>query len=243
MIEHLIERHFSRDAALRRAAFEFYVGAKEHVLQSGFAHEIDWQEGIVLDDIDARHVLREQAWVVLSTGMRAAVVARLFEPISRAFCNWDADAIQRDPARCIKRALRTFQHQGKVNAIATNCRLFADEGLETWKHALRVYGPTWLMRLGYIGPVTCMHLAKNFGLDVVKPDRHLLRMTHASGHRDATSLCALFSELSGDRLSVVDLVLWRYATLRPNYVAEFRTLNGASDKRRARSRIRASADQ
>jgi hypothetical protein len=207
-----------------RRALDFYVGAKEHVVRAGFGWEIDWQEQLTLERVNERHVLREQAWVVLSSGMRAAVVARLFEQVSRAFCDWDAVAIQENPTRCIARAFAAFSHRGKMNAIAANCRMLAEEGLELWKRALRAYGPTWLTRLHYIGPVTCWHLAKNVGLDVVKPDRHLVRMARASGTRDPRSLCALFVGATGDRLAVVDLVLWRYATLRPNYVAEFRSL-------------------
>ncbi len=174
--------------------------------------------------VSERHVLREQAWVVLSSGMRAAVVARLFDRVSRAFCDWDTGAIEENPTRCVDRALAAFSHPGKMNAIAANCRMLSEEGLEAWKRALRAHGPTWLTRLCYIGPVTCWHLAKNVGLDVVKPDRHLVRMARASGARDPTSLCAFFANMAGDRLGVVDLVLWRYATLRPDYVAELRAL-------------------
>src|SRR5204862_28581 len=54
----------------------------------------------------------------------------------------------------------------------------------TSAEALRAHGPTWLTRCPYIGPVTCWHLAKNVGMDVVKPDRHLVRMAQASGARD-----------------------------------------------------------
>jgi hypothetical protein len=208
----------------RRAALEFYVGAKEHVVRAGFAWQVDWQEQLTLERVDERHVLREQAWVVLSSGMREAVVARLFDRVSRAFCDWDACAIQENPARCVAHALAAFAHPGKISAIATNCAMVATQGLEAWKHALRAYGPTWLTRFQYIGPITCWHLAKNVGLDVVKPDRHLMRMALASGRRDPTALCALFASVTGDRLAVVDLVLWRYATLRPNYVAELRAL-------------------
>jgi hypothetical protein len=218
----------------RRAALEFYVGAKERVVRAGFGWQIDWQEQLTLERVDERHVLREQAWVVLSSGMREAVVAGLFDRVSRAFFDWEADAIQKNPTRCVARALAAFSHPGKMTAIAANCAMFTNQGLEAWKHALRVYGPTWLTRFRYIGPVTCWHLAKNVGLDVVKPDRHLMRMARASGRRDPTALCALFASVTGDRLAVVDLVLWRYATLRPNYVAELRALKGGSLARPAR---------
>ncbi len=206
----------------RRAALEFYVGAKEYVVRAGFGREIDWQEELRLENVDERQMLREQAWVVLSSGMREAVVARLFERVSHAFCDWDAEAIQENSAQCTARALAAFCHPGKMNAIATNCRKLAEESLEAWKLALLAHGPTWLTRLQYIGPVTCWHLAKNVGLDVVKPDRHLMRMARASGARDPRALCALFASVTGDRLAVVDLVLWRYATLRPDYIAELR---------------------
>ncbi|WP_437978888.1 hypothetical protein WMF11_22620 [Sorangium sp. So ce295] len=215
---------FATHGRARRAALDFYVGAKECVVRAGFGWEIDWQEQLMLERVDECHILREQAWVVLSSGMRAAVVARLFEQISHAFCDWDAVAIRENPTRCVQRALVSFSHPGKINAIAENCRMLAVEGVDAWKRSLRAHGPTWLTRFSYIGPVTCWHLAKNVGMDVVKPDRHLVRMAQASGARDPSALCALFASLTGDRLAVVDLVLWRYATLRPDYVSEIRAL-------------------
>jgi hypothetical protein len=227
MMDESLESHFGRYPAVglrSHAALGFYVGAKEHVVRSGFGWEIDWQEQLTLECVNERHFLREQAWVVLSSGMRAAVVAHLFNKVSRAFCDWDAGGIEENPTRCVARALAAFSHQGKMNAIAANCRMLSKEGLDAWKRSLRAYGPMWLTRLRYIGPVTCWHLAKNVGLDVVKPDRHLVRMARASGARDPSSLCAFFAKMAGDRLAVVDLVLWRYATLRPDYVAELRAL-------------------
>jgi len=208
----------------RRAALEFYVRVKEHVIRAGFAWELDWQEQLSLERATASHVLREQAWVVLSSGMRATVVAGLFDRVSGAFCDWDPDGIQENPSRCIAEAMHAFAHAGKLSAIAANCLMLSEDGLEPWKRALLAHGPPWLMRFRYIGPVTCWHLAKNIGLDVVKPDRHLVRMARASGMRDVTSFCSLFAQMTGDRLAVVDLVLWRYATLRPDYVAEIRAL-------------------
>lgn len=211
-------------AGIHRAAFEFYVHAKEHVLAAGFTSEIDWQERTALADLTKPDFLREQAWVVLSSGMRASVVGARFEQFSAAFCSWDAAQICETPRTCIERALRVFAHPAKISAIAANCLMIADADLDSWKAELRTHGPAWLMRLGYIGPVTCWHLAKNIGLDVVKPDRHLVRMARASGARDVNELCCLCSTMAGDSLAVVDLVLWRYATLQPNYVSEARAL-------------------
>jgi len=76
------------------------------------------------------------------------------------------------------------------------------------------------MSFDYIGPVTCFHLAKNLGVDVVKHDRHLVRYASYMGFRDATELCEMISRITGDRVAVVDLVLWRFATLMPAYERE-----------------------
>ena len=222
------EHRFASNA--RRAAMEFYVGAKEDVIRAGFGWEIDWQERLTLESVTRDHVAREIAWVVLSSGMRASVVARVFDAVSRAFCYWDVTRIQADVGGCSARALHAFHHPGKIRAIATNCGIVAEEELDTFKAHLRMRGPPWLTRFGYVGPVTCWHLGKNLGLDVVKPDRHLVRMARAGGTRGPNELCALFAAISGDRLSVVDLVLWRFATIRQDYARELNALKqyGAS---------------
>ncbi len=73
---------FATRVTQARAALDFYIGVKEHVVHSGFAWEIDWQEQLSLEKVTESHILREQAWVVLSSGMRATVVAGLFARVS-----------------------------------------------------------------------------------------------------------------------------------------------------------------
>ncbi|RYD40627.1 MAG: hypothetical protein EOP83_35005, partial [Verrucomicrobiaceae bacterium] len=191
------ERDEVRSMMSFRAAFEFYIRAKEAVVAAGFASELDWQERLVLERVTEQDFLREQAWVVLSSGMRGTVVAGVFGEISAAFRGWDVARIREDVEGCSSRALNAFCHPGKINAIAENCRLVVDLGLESIKRELRKEGPFWLTRLHYIGPVTCWHLAKNLGLDVVKPDRHLVRMAQASGVMDTTRLCEVFADATG----------------------------------------------
>src|ERR1041384_229401 len=109
-----------------RAAFDFYVRAKEHVLAAGFNSEIDWQEKTSLANLTKRDLLREQAWVVLSSGMRASVVGARFEQFSAAFCFWEASEIRETPKSCVARALKVFAHPAKISAIAANCLMIAD---------------------------------------------------------------------------------------------------------------------
>ena len=59
-------------------------------------------------------------------------------------------------------------------------------------------------------PITCWHLAKNYGHDCAKPDRYLTRIAGAEGTHD---LCARLAKETGDRIATVDLVIWRAANL------------------------------
>jgi hypothetical protein len=51
-------------------------------------------------------------------------------------------------------------------------------------------------------------------VDVIKPDVHLTRAAKAAGFETALGLCENIRELSGDRLTVIDSVLWRYGEQR-----------------------------
>lgn len=60
---------------------------------------------------------------------------------------------------------------------------------------------------------------KNLGIQVAKPDRHLVRIAQNYGFNDVQKFCSSISEKTNDPVSVVDLVLWRYATLDREYLS------------------------
>jgi hypothetical protein len=94
-------------------------------------------------------------------------------------------------------------------------------GVSVLMDRLRAEGAEFLCSLPYFGPATSRHLGKSLGLDIAKPDRHLSRLAKATGFTDAQGLCEALASVTGDRVAVIDLVLWRYATLDPNYVRNF----------------------
>ena len=75
--------------------------------------------------------------------------------------------------------------------------------------------------LPFMGPATSYHLAKNLGLDVVKPDRHLLRITDVTGYQSPYEMCCDIAKVTSDKLSVIDLVIWRFATIQRQYLDHF----------------------
>lgn len=204
------------------ALLDAYLTAKEAVIARGFAWEIDWQTERRLDRIDESEFLRESAWTVLSAGFREAVVRKLFVPICDAFLGMRSAAlIQANRARCRRAALKVFNNRRKVNAILDIASIVDEMGFERVRRQIEHEDMRFLQTLPYIGSITAFHLAKNLGLPVVKPDRHLQRIATVAGFSSPQELCQLISDHLGEPVQVVDVVLWRYATLFSDYVMMF----------------------
>jgi hypothetical protein len=199
-----------------------YLDAKLEVIRAGFVAEISNPRPLV-SRLSETEFLREAAWVVLSAGMREAIIRRKFEAVSHAFYYWRSASLIRDHAeQCQVAAAVHFGNAAKLRAIATIARRVAESGFDRFKTDLRERPMESLGKLPFMGPATTRHLAKNIGFDVVKPDRHLMRIAAAAQFSSADELCNVISSIVGDPLSVVDSVLWRYATLRPDYLDAFR---------------------
>lgn len=202
-----------------RSLAELYLNAKRFVLEAGFEAEVAWQENACWTPLTEHRFLSEAAWVVLSSGMRESVVRAVFPAIAAAFAGFSTAS---EAAAAVKKgrtkALRVFRHAGKIDAIIAIVAHVNDIGLAAVSHRLACEGATYLRTLPYIGPVTVYHLAKNLGQDVAKPDRHLVRIAHACGYNDPQILCRQLGDFVGDPVPVVDIVLWRFATLVKNYV-------------------------
>ena len=214
------------------ALMDVYLTAKETVVARGFAWEIDWQADRRFDRIDESDFLRESAWTVLSAGFRETVVRKLFDPLCDAFLGLrSAAVIQANRAGCRRAALKVFNNRRKVNAILDIASVVDEMGFESVRRHIQHEDVRFLQTLPYIGSITAFHLAKNLGLPVVKPDRHLQRIAKAAGFSSPQELCQLISAHLGEPVQVVDVVLWRYATLFSNYVMVFAALPGPCDTR------------
>jgi hypothetical protein len=201
-----------------RRAVDFYLLARAIVLEGGFRVEIEWQDRAHLADVDERLFLKEAAWVILSSGMREAIVRSKFPAVSRAFYNWKSSRqIVGNAESCRRNARKAFAHAGKLNSIIDIATMIDRQGFDSLKGRIGTQGVGFLQSLPFLGPITSYHLAKNLGLDVVKPDRHLVRISMMAGFATPAEFCRSISSTVGERVSVIDLVVWRYATMNPGY--------------------------
>lgn len=194
-----------------------YLDAKQLVISAGYAREIDWQEDVRFCELTEERFLREFTWVVFSSGFRESVLRKKFDGLVKAFLGLkSAPEIALNWRTCRRAALQVFGHHGKVNAVLDACKRIHLDGFASFRSQLEAGGVEFIDRLSFMGPATSYHLAKNIGLNVVKPDRHLVRIANTSGFESPNDLCESIKALVGDAISVVDIVIWRYATLYPH---------------------------
>lgn len=190
---------------------QVYKNAKDFVLER-FAADLRWQMSRDHTSFSESDLLREGAWVILCCGFRESVVRHQFSYISLCFCDWDsAIAIADKSNLCRETAAARFKNYRKLDAIVDLAKFIVREGFESLRYRIEQSPMEVLQEIPYIGPITTFHLAKNLGFAVAKPDRHLERLAISLGYADTRAMCKEISELSGDPVPVVDLVLWRYA--------------------------------
>jgi hypothetical protein len=172
-----------------------YLDIKLELIGLGYANEIDWAESIRPCD-SAFKFWCEYVWVVINSGMKNQVANVIWDRIISAYNDG-------------KRAADVFGHKGKATAIDDmwEARYGEFNAYQSAKDKL-----THLQTLPWIGPVTKYHLAKNLGLDLCKPDRHLVRIADRYSTTPA-ALCQRLAQETGDRIGTIDVVLWRAANL------------------------------
>lgn len=172
-----------------------YLRLKEQVIERGFQSDIDWCE-TVGPPATADVFVSEYVWAVLNSGMKAEVARRIWDRV------WTA-------VRRGNLVSTVFRHPGKARAI--------QDALASKEELCRNYllagdKLAYLESLPWIGAITKYHLAKNFGLDVAKPDRHLQRLADRY-NTTPEAMCKALSDQCGDRIGTVDYVIWRAASL------------------------------
>lgn len=173
---------------ISRGDFDRIVGRLRTL---GFADEdIRWAESLKPPALACDFAM-EVVFVICNSGMKFSVANGIYLRLTRVLGLASASTV--------------FKHRGKAAAIdhiwQNRAKLFTEYKAAPDKLA-------YLETLPWIGPITKYHLAKNFGLDLAKPDVHLQRL--ADLHRTTPQeLCANLARLSGYRIATVDTLIWR----------------------------------
>jgi hypothetical protein len=199
------------------SALRFFDDATQYIETSGLSRELNWQRASSFENFTETQFLRESAWVILCSGFRESVVRRIFNHISLSFCDWEsAQLIVESKSLCRSAALASFRNERKLDALLRTAEIIHWNGFCSFKEDILQDPIPRLQSLPYIGSITALHLAKNLGLNVAKPDRHLVRLSQQFGYACTANLCSDIARVTGEHVKVIDLVLWRYiADVRP----------------------------
>lgn len=179
---------------------ETYKLLKSLITDAGFGDDITWAEKIE-PPRDALEFAREHAFVVCNSGMRAKTACLIFRKVMAAL----------EAGRPLS---GVFGHEHKCQSIQY-VHDHREEFYARFKEVERDGTEAvleFLQTLPHIGGITRYHLAKNCSISCIKPDRHLVRI---ASHFDTTpeELCRALALASGDKITTVDTVIWRAASL------------------------------
>lgn len=172
-----------------------YQQLRRNICDSGYAGEIKWAETVAAPE-NAEYFAQEYAFVVCNSGMKAQIARVIYDKVMAAIAQGQHPAT-------------VFGHKGKAGAIWS---VWTDR--ESWFSRFKAADDkvSFLESMPWIGPITKWHLAKNFGVDVAKPDRHLIRVADFYG-MTPQAMCEQLANASGDRVGTVDYVIWRACNL------------------------------
>lgn len=177
-------------------AFMFYNQALTYLWDTPYRAEIEWcRNRSSFSEVTPETFLLEYVYVVLNAGMKEQVARKIFEKFRERM----------NPA--------IIGHPKKREAVRAALRNY-----EEWFESLKAASDKieYLDSLPWIGPITKYHLARNLGIDTVKPDRHLKRLADRFGFSSPMEMCIdIQRRLCGkENLGTIDVILWRYCNLK-----------------------------
>lgn len=191
-----------------------YLAAWEHALDHLRHTDPDWQQTLARWRSEQpagktdQDLLEEYAWVVACCGMTAKAIWPRWERLGAALGNWAPDRAAAAPRGEVLAALANPRKIDAIQALAADLVRAPGQMQRLAPRPLKeVFA--WMTTLPFVGATNRYHLVRNLGWDAVVRSGPVPRL---AGMLDTTSelLCGGISDRTGERLRVVDLVLWHW---------------------------------
>jgi len=198
------EEYFS---GWNREVDEIFSDALRYVQESEHHNSLQYFRQVKSGEAKPHHFWSEYIWTVFASGFNAKVLTKKFKDIMDAVGPWDYPMTW---GMMWKRLRPVLANERKARSV-NKCRMLMQE-LGWDEFQLRYCSSVDTFRdLPFIGNITKHHIARNLGFDTVKPDIHLERLADHFQFYSPEGMCSYLSGLSGERVGVVDFILWAYA--------------------------------
>lgn len=175
---------------------EFFYRAYEAVSKTEYDTESVYIDRIrPLEKQTEEKFFLEYVWVVLNAGMKEQAARTIFNNFCKDF---SFDVIKHPSKR--KAIEETFDN---LSLHFQNLQAIKREEAQI----------EYLETMPWTGPITKYHLARNIGIDTVKPDRHLIRLAEQFGYNTPLEMCEEIKAHCGTKVGTIDVILWRYCNL------------------------------
>jgi hypothetical protein len=191
-----------------------YFAIRRDIVHRGYGCEIRDLESLRLEATSRQDLFAAVAWAILSVGFSARAVAAVWPRMSVIVDYWSnprATSLRR--RELTPQLEREFANSRKVAAIFDAAECVSEWDLEQILADVAAGDTAQLETIPFIGPVSVLHVTRNLGADVAKPDRHLCRLADAVS-MSPQALCEMLASVSTDPVRVVDGVLWRASVIQ-----------------------------
>jgi hypothetical protein len=168
------------------------------------------------------------AWAIYGAGFKFDVLAPKWPELQAIYLHWDVQQIVEQAETVKEAALKIIGHQGKVEAILTIAGKLSQGwpdirstllDLLSWDaNGIPVETQPfikYLDALPWVGEVLASYIAKNIGVDSIKPDLWMLRLAkwleYKPGKSGVWDMARDFQSLNDERINVIDTVCWNWA--------------------------------
>lgn len=185
--------------------YDFFCKARNVVIMHGYSPEIEWCQNRYFENITPEEFLQQYIFAVFSSsGLNNSIVNRQMDRFNDAVRNGE-NAFDTIPNRRMKQAVMEMWLKYEQVFSELKRRTTDDFKIE------------YLATLRQIGKKEKYHLARNLGIDCVKPDIHMERLAEQWGYNTPLGLALEIQKYDNDRLGVIDVILWRYCNLTGEY--------------------------
>jgi hypothetical protein len=155
-----------------------------------------------------RDLLQEYGWVVACCGLTAKAILPRWERLGAVLGHWAPAQAAAAPRHEV---LAVLANRRKIDAIQGLAADLAREPGQMQRLAAKPVKEVlaWMSTLPFVGANNRYHLARNLGWDVIVKNGPVPRLAGML-HTTAEQLCEGIAAETGERLRVVDLVLWQW---------------------------------
>jgi hypothetical protein len=185
----------------------------ENFVQEKFPEDIEWSRKALLlttSSITKQHFYAEYCFGVWVAGFKYSIVKAKWEDFTQAYFNFRPEVIvEEENAYWVKEECKKLiANIRKIDATIKCAKIINDiEDWQSWLDEVRK-NIDKLKELPYVGDITKYQLARNIGVDCIKPDVHLLRLAKYY-KMNVFDVCQKIADETGSTLHRVDTVIWR----------------------------------